>query len=579
MGVPGIFSWLLKKLRSKEFNKIPVITTECPEKNIDTLYIDANCLFHPQCFKILNHYTQVNDVEKLENKMIKRIIEYISYLISFTKPKDVYIAVDGVCPLAKMKQQRMRRYKSVQDNEIINNIKKQHGHNTVTIWSNTSISPSTIFMEKLHIQLLTYCKNLSIPCVYSSFHKPGEGEHKILKDIKQNKNKTDIIYGLDADLIFLSLACGNNNIYLLRECTELNKKHVKNNDPMAIEEELNFVSIDNIKLCINTIINAQINEMNKNSVGFVDENGAIPQQFDDHTNDYILICYFLGNDFIPNIPSIDIKNDGMDLLIKIYVTTYLSLNEHFYVNKRINEKFLHSFIYGMAKYEKYYFETKYVQYKQRLDNQTCTSDNLYEIDIWNFDNVKNVEIHDPIKLGQGDYTLWKNRYYETYYSVSSQQDTSILVNNMCKNFIEGIFWVTKYYFDSDATNNWQYNYFHCPFASDIANYLKSNKNLKIKFKPNIVINPLTQLLSVISPSCKNLLPIPYQKLMSSESEISYMFPQHVQVDMLYKHVQHKCIPFIPNINIESIIEATKNVKISEAEQKRNMLLDDFVYNK
>ena len=403
MGVPSLFSWLLKKLRSKQFNQIPVITPECPEKNIDTLYIDANCLFHPQCFENFKSFTQINDIEELENKMIKRIMEYISYLISFTNCKKVYIAVDGVCPLAKMKQQRIRRYKSVQDTEIINGIKKTHGLNTITIWNNICISPSTLFMEKLHIHLLEYCKTLPIPCIYSSFHTPGEGEHKILKEIKQNPGTTDIIYGLDADLIFLSLASGNSNIYLVRECVELNKKYIKPTDPMAIEEELNYVSIDNIKICINTIINTQINDMNK-----TDGNNYI-EHFDDHINDYILFCYFLGNDFIFNVPSIDIKNDGMDLLIKIYIQTYLSLNEHFYVNRNINERFLHSFIYGIAKYEKYYFETKYVQYKQRLENQTCTSENPYEIDIWNFENVKNINVQDSIKLGIGDHALWKNR--------------------------------------------------------------------------------------------------------------------------------------------------------------------------
>jgi len=577
MGVPSLFSWLLKKLNSKQFKQISVITAECPEKNIDTLYIDANCLFHPQCFKILHHYTQINDVEKLENKMIKRITEYISYLISFTNCKKVFIAVDGVCPLAKMNQQRMRRYKSVQDNEIINGIKKTHGLNTITIWSNTTITPSTVFMEKLHQYLLDYCKNLTIPCIYSSYKSSGEGEHKILKEIKQNPGMTDIIYGLDADLIFLSLASGNSNIYLLRECAELNKKYVKPTDPMAIEEELNYVSIDNVKLCINTIINTQINDMNKTTIGFVDENGNIPEYSGDHVDDYIIFCYFLGNDFIPNVPSIDIKNGGMDLLIKIYATTYLASNEQFYVNNRINERFLHSFIYGMAKYEKYYFETKYVQYKQRLENQNCTSENPYEIDVWNFENVKNVDVPDPIKLGIGDHALWKTRYYETYYS--STYDTELLINNMCKNYIEGIFWVTKYYFESNATNNWQYNYFHCPFASDLANYLNKNKKLNIKFKPDIVINPLTQLLSVISPSCKNLLPIPYQKLMESESEIAYMFPQHVHIDVLYKHVQHKCIPYVPNINIEKIISVTKNIKISNVEQERNKLCGNFVYDK
>jgi 5'-3' exonuclease len=563
MGVPGFFSWLLKQMKQKNQKTNKIITKTCPVDNIDTLYIDANCLFHPQCYKVLAHYTSINDIQKLEAKMIQRILDYITYLIEFVNPKNIFISVDGPAPMAKLNQQRKRRYKSVQDNEIINQIKSTHGKKEITLWNNTCITPGTVFMENLHQQLLQFCKKLYINCIYSSYHTEGEGEHKILQEIKNNNTNDIVIYGLDADLIFLSLASGKQNIYLLRESMELNKKHTKKDGHMDIKEDLNYVSIDNVKICINSIINEQIN------------NG---DNMNDYTNDFIIICYFLGNDFLPNLPSIDIKNGGMDLLIKIYVKVHKYLGSYFIDNGSINETFLFNFINETTKYEKYYFEVKYHQYKQRLDLQKCTSEDLYDIDIWNFENVRD-SVEDPVKLGKGDYNEWKGRYYNYYYSISSPYDRKNLIDNMCKNYIEGIHWVTQYYFQSCISNVWQYEYLHSPFVSDICSYLNWNKNINIKFKEHITIYPIVQLLSVIAPSCKSLLPKPYQKLMEYNSEILDLFPQHVKIDTLYKTVQHKCIPHIPNINIERIIEATNNIKLNFLEQERNKILGNFIYKK
>ena len=81
-------------------------------------------------------------------------------------------------------------------------------------WSNAVITPGTIFMEKLHNELKEYSRNNKITTTYSSYHECGEGEHKILQHIKQNKPSNSVIYGLDADLIFLSLASEIDNIFL-----------------------------------------------------------------------------------------------------------------------------------------------------------------------------------------------------------------------------------------------------------------------------------------------------------------------------------------------------------------------------
>jgi 5'-3' exonuclease len=285
----------------------------------------------------------------------------------------------------------------------------------------------------------------------------------------------------------------------------------------------------------------------------------------------------VGNDFIPNIPSIDIKNGGMDLLIKIYATVHMGMGQCFYENGKVNNEFLCNFIGEIAKYEKYYFENKYVNYKRRMDDMFCPSNDPYEVDIWNFENMKVKLDEDPIKLGQCQQEVWHNKYYDHYYKVGRPDDRDILIGKMCHNFIEGVNWITHYYFNKCISNVWQYNYYHGPFASDIHKYLKMNKGVNIVFNNNITIYPFVQLLAVISPTCKQLLPKSYQKKMECDSDIIDLFPQHVLIDTLYKHVQHKCIPMIPNIDIGRIIKSCDGCTVNDVEQERNKLLSDFVF--
>ena len=92
--------------------------------NIDALMIDANCMLHPQCFKILGENPNFKNKNKLEEQMIEQCLKYLEYIINFTNPKKlIYIAID-VAPIAKIKQQRMRRFKTVKTRHLFDNIKK-----------------------------------------------------------------------------------------------------------------------------------------------------------------------------------------------------------------------------------------------------------------------------------------------------------------------------------------------------------------------------------------------------------------------------------------------------------------------
>ena len=191
MGVPGFFLWLWKRYKKSNFvfnkNKLDDKVLFNQVKNIDYLLIDANCLIHPTCFKVLAENPDFKNQDALENKMITATLEYIDKLINYVDPKKgVYLAIDGVAPAAKVKQQRYRRFKSVHDKILWDNIKKKHNKPVYKSWNNSAITPGTLFMEKLHYKILEWAKTKNKEIIYSSCKTPAEGEHKLLQFIRVN---------------------------------------------------------------------------------------------------------------------------------------------------------------------------------------------------------------------------------------------------------------------------------------------------------------------------------------------------------------------------------------------------------
>merc|ERR1711871_1674310 len=258
---PGFFLWLWKRYKGSNFVFSKTSLNQEYDNillskinTIDEFLLDLNCAIHPMCFKVLADNPELNNIERLENKMMNQVIEYIDELINYVDPKKVvYLAIDGVAPIAKIKQQRMRRFKSVHDRELFNNIKRKHNKEISNFWNNSAITPGTVFMEKLKIQIIKYCKKMkkekNLKVIFSTSNTPSEGEHKLLQYIrkKQIKNIENdhkyAIYGFDADLIFLALSTNKSDIFLVREAVHLN-------NGSSNFDMLNFVSIDIMKSCI-----------------------------------------------------------------------------------------------------------------------------------------------------------------------------------------------------------------------------------------------------------------------------------------------------------------------------------------
>lgn len=593
MGVPGFFAWLLKK-------KVPIITDI--KERPSALYIDANCLFHPQCFKILEHYPNLTDVEKLERRMLKRIVNYIDYLVAFVNPTDlVYLAVDGVAPTAKIRQQRQRRFGYATDYK--REIYKKYGIETNTSWSNIVITPGTPFMEKLHNFLKSYYKNkmknnkdpmVTFKFMYSSYHTPGEGEHKILKHIKKHnpdRTKPLIIYGLDADLIFLSMASQRDNIFLLREeqhfSNKGNEDYVDKSllDPVKdVQESLLYASIDSTKLAINNALIELI--LQKDYSIDSDENvqDTIRNKIEkiDFTSDFVFLCYLLGNDFLPHLPSIDIKMDGLDTLLNAYILCFDVLNYKNLIsfeNQKvvINNEFLLNLICMLGNHEDIFFKELMPRFLNNHMKMKCFEDKPYKREIWNIENLKNIKVDDNIGLGIGTPDEWKYRYYNVNFHTDKFMKET--VDNVCHNYLEGLLWVSKYYFEECPSWRWQYKYHHAPFLSDITNYLRfKNINTDFNIEQKNPVSIYTQLVGVIPSVYSNLLPNKLKFLITDNSSpIIDMYPSSYQYDMLYKTQLFKCIPLIPFLDIDRVEKYVENIKdLSDNDVIRNTVCKPFL---
>ena len=576
MGVPGFFMWLWKKYKGTNFvfdkdhlnNKkdndlIKII------KNIDYFLIDTNCLIHPECFRILAEYNNITDQNALEEKMMNAVIQYLHKLVNYVEPKKgVYIAIDGVAPAGKIKQQRSRRFKSVHDRKMYENIKKKYKKEIPNSWNNSAISPGTEFMEKLNEKILIWCKNQKLEIIYSSSNTPAEGEHKLLQFIRDNKKeKKDfkyVVYGLVADLLFLALTTGLDNVFLLREAVHLNK-----NKPTDV---LNYVWIKKMKDSITDTIEDII------KIDYDLEKKLINKQ--NLINDFIFICYLLGNDFLPHLPSLNISKNGLDYLLELYVKNLVKNKYEYMINLKskeiINQKIFNQLIDKLAEEEDNIISEMYSKKKKRYPSN---SNDPYEKELHKIENLM-FKINDPIKLGSDKSELWEKRYYNHYFH-TEDNELDDFKKNISEQYLIGLKWVTMYYFQKCPAWKWYFPYDHPPFLKDVAKHSKNFKFKDIKFELGKPLKPFEQLLCILPPQSAFLLPKLLRRLMENpNSSLSHLYPTDFEQDFIGKGRYWMGIPYLPSLELDLVQKIYKKYdkKIFKNDKKRNKNIKNYYFN-
>lgn len=560
MGIPLYFRYLIN-------NYDDIISSNKKVDGCNNLYLDLNCAIHYCCREILQEeeYTY-HKKNRIEDKMIKNVIKYIELLLSYSKPKDLlFIAIDGPAPKAKMIQQRQRRFKKFYEKREIDNLKKIHNipNDNKEEWDTNAITPGTIFMDKLAKQLRVYfLKNKNLKVIISDSNIPGEGEHKLLDHIRNNRdnNKVDVIYGLDADLIMLCMVSKVDNIYLLRETVEFdNKIHVKG-------YKFLYLDIDRLK---NNLLLEILERINRGSLS--------KEENDNIIDDYIFLSFILGNDFIPHSPTVSIKGGGVDLILDIYTRHLDELKCNLVSTefKKINHDFLKHIFRDLGLMEDSILnDYRLKRDKRNKPNKVYDSEFDRQKDLFNLYPQFNRGTEILINQGSKD---WRDRYYKHIFNIEKQYE----IDKICHYYLEGIFWNFHYYNFGCISWDWCYPYSQPPSFNDLYNYMNnfvSNIN-KLDIPKNKPIKPFEQLLMVLPQQSCNLLPKSYEKLMTNfDSDIIEYYPEEYIIDCVNKNYLWECAPKLPFIITENVKSAIKDIKLNNDEKERNKFGKIFIVN-
>jgi 5'-3' exonuclease len=444
----------------------------------DNLYMDCNSIIYD-----IVHALEKDDTvyENIEKQIICMVVDRINEYINIIKPSNtIYIAFDGVAPFAKMEQQRSRRYKSFFVNNILN--KK-------TKWDTANITPGTDFMNTMSKVLNSYyqsnksdfnVKNIII----SASDEIGEGEHKLFSHMRQNPdmNQNTAVYGLDSDLIMLSIFHKEyfNNIYIFREAPEFLKSSI----PIVFDKNR-----------VNEPFLVDVDYLIKSILAEMDCNAYDPHRI----YDYVFLCFFLGNDFLPHFPAMNIRTHGITILLELYRMYVGNLNNVYFISKekKIKWNVVYNFIKHVSKNEHQLLLEEY-DVREKWDTRYWKKDGEMEELLMNAPVIYRGEE----KYIDPNETHWEDRYYKILFH--EIRDYALL-KQICINYLEGLEWVFKYYTSDCPDWRWKYNYHYPPLFVDLLGFIpRTEKEFICKTRPAFSNN--TQLAYIFSINQHNILP-------------------------------------------------------------------------
>ena len=193
-----------------------------------------------------------------------------------------------------------------------------------------------------------------VDIILSGHEVPGEGEHKIMEYIRLAKAQPDYdpnvrhcLYGLDADLIMLGLLSHDPHFCLLREEVTFGRRNQKKSKEL---EHQNFYLMH---LCI-------VREYLELEFQELKDPAALEFAFDMERviDDFILMAFFVGNDFLPNLPNLHINEGALALMFKVYKSVLPKAGG--YINERgvINLERLGLLLDELADIEYRFFEAE-----------------------------------------------------------------------------------------------------------------------------------------------------------------------------------------------------------------------------
>jgi 5'-3' exonuclease len=655
MGVPSFFRWLVQRFpkvisdavdesgRTQEDGMPIPVRFQGPNPNgqeFDNLYLDMNGIIHPCC------HPENSAQPDSEDQMCKNVVEYIDHIVSIVRPKKIlYMAIDGVAPRAKMNQQRARRFVSAKErsetaesrSDMIKEWRAQglelpfEGDGDFEEWDSNVITPGTPFMAKLASVLRYYVvqrlnshpgwKTLNV--IFSDASCPGEGEHKIMAFIRRQRamasydpNTKHVLYGMDADLIMLGLATHDPHFWIIREKIDFESKKchlcgqeghfawecrgdARNENEAKPEnqgikkkkaQEYQFVSISVIR------------EYLEHDLVPLAPLTGFKWNFENAIDDFVLLCFFVGNDFLPHLPSMSIREGAIENLMALWRLNLQKMGGYLTKNGIVNMKRLVCILKEIGGLEDQILRQRSNDQKRQMDREKSRDNQRKQKEAQNkqfkarqsnssdksephnsfkwtlkkksFDTGRIDNPTDTIKLGHDG---WKHRYYLTKLRMDiKKKEDEVALDNVHKEYIMGLSWVMQYYYRGVASWSWYFPYHYAPFASG----LDKAGEYDYEFVQGTPFTPLNQLMGVLPASSGHCLPESYHNLMTDEEKnITHFYPVNFERDINGKRYMWQAVALLPFIKEEDLLKAIEPCEklLSQEESVRNSVGREYVY--
>ena len=543
-----------------------------------------------------------------EEKIFQDIFRYIEFLFRMIKPRKVFfMAIDGVAPRAKMNQQRGRRFRSAKEAETREEEALQKGETLPNEkrFDSNCITPGTPFMDRLHQHLKYFVAHKissddlwrDVKVILSGHETPGEGEHKIMDFIRYEKsqqgydpNTRHCLYGLDADLIMLGTCSHEPHFSLLREEVKYIRsktdKNKRDSNPEAITFHLLHLSL------FREYLDHEFEEL-KTTLPF-------GYNLENIIDDWVLMGFLVGNDFIPHIPHFHINKSSLLKLYSVYKRVLPTLDGYLNEDGKLNLSRFQKYLNGLTdididNFSDTYADLKYFEsktgrklIKRDLEDTSAffetdgavggavnTSESKEVVDIANSDESDNnyesdvddsSDSADEKDMFMEEFKSHKRDYYMSKLNYETV-DESVL-KEQAHEYIRAIQWNLHYYYNGCMSWSWFYPHHYAPYISDVHNF----DDINLDFEMGEPFKPFEQLLAVLPAASKDLLPKAFEALVSNpNSQLIDYYPDDFETDQNEKQQAWEAVVLIPFIDEKRLLNAVKSLEkqLTKDELRRN----------